>query len=81
MGRNIESKKVKVGDLDIHYLTGGQGDPLIVIHGGGGSSSSWRKNLKELTRNYFMVKTNKGLVCDIYRDMPDGNWYLSRIHE
>ena len=36
---------------------------------------------KEITRNYFRVKTNKGLVCDIYRDMPGGNWYLSRIHE
>jgi len=36
---------------------------------------------KEVTRNYFRVKTSKGLVCDIYRDMPDGNWYLSRIHE
>jgi hypothetical protein len=35
MGRNIESKKIKVGDLDIHYLTGGQGDPLLVVHGGG----------------------------------------------
>jgi len=36
---------------------------------------------KEVTRNYFMVKTNKGLVCDIYRDMPGDIWYLSRIHE
>ena len=36
---------------------------------------------KEITRNYFRVKTNKGLVCDIYRDMPTGSWYLSRIHD
>ena len=36
---------------------------------------------KEITRNYFRVKTSKGLVCDIYRDMPNGNWYLSQIHE
>lgn len=36
---------------------------------------------KEVSRTYFMVKTSKGMVCDIYRDMPDGNWYLSRIHE
>ena len=36
---------------------------------------------KEVTRNYFMVKTNKGMVCDIYRDTPEGGWYLSRIHE
>ncbi len=36
---------------------------------------------KEITRNYFRVKTSKGLVCDIYRDMPNGNWYLSRIYD
>ena len=46
---------------------------------------SWQKveewRGKEVTRNYFMVKTSKGLVCDIYRDMPGDLWYLSRIHE
>ena len=36
---------------------------------------------KEITRNYFRVKTNKGLVCDIYRDMPGGGWYLSQIYD
>ncbi len=36
---------------------------------------------KEITRNYFRVKTSKGLVCDIYRDMPSGNWYLSQIYD
>jgi len=36
---------------------------------------------KEITRNYFRVKTSKGLVYDIYRDMPNGNWYLSQIYD
>ena len=36
---------------------------------------------KEIIRNYFKVKTNRGLVYDIYRDMPGGNWYLSRIYD
>jgi hypothetical protein len=36
---------------------------------------------KEITRNYFKVKTNKGLVCDIFRDMPAGGWYLSQIYD
>ncbi|GAG41184.1 unnamed protein product, partial [marine sediment metagenome] len=30
---NIHSKKIKVGELDIHYLTAGCGAPLVVIHG------------------------------------------------
>ena len=36
---------------------------------------------REMSRHYFRVKTNKGMVCDIYRDMPGGGWYLSRIHD
>lgn len=36
---------------------------------------------KEILRNYFRVKTSRGLVCDIYRDMPAGCWYLSRIYD
>jgi hypothetical protein len=36
---------------------------------------------REMSRNYFRVKTSKGMVCDIYRDTPGGSWYLSRIHD
>jgi protein-disulfide isomerase-like protein with CxxC motif len=36
---------------------------------------------QEMSRHYFRIKTNKGMVYDIYRDMPGGGWYLSRIHE
>ncbi len=48
----IHSKKVKVGELDIHYVTGGQGDPLVVIHGGANGAGAWRENLLELSKNY-----------------------------
>jgi len=36
---------------------------------------------KEILRNYFRVKTNKGLVYDIYRNIPSGSWYLCRIYD
>jgi len=49
---NIHSQKIKVDELDIHYLTGGQGDPLLVIHGGGDGARAWRKNIEELAEKY-----------------------------
>ena len=49
---NIHSKKIKVGQLDIHYLSGGQGDPLVVIHGGGDGARAWLRNMAELSENY-----------------------------
>lgn len=49
---SIESKRVRVGELDIHYYRGGQGDPLVVIHGGANGAKAWMKNIRELSRKY-----------------------------
>lgn len=48
----IDSKNIKVGELDIHYVTGGQGEPLVVIHGGLNGAGAWRKTVTELSKNY-----------------------------
>ena len=48
----IGIKRIKVGVLDTHYLHGGEGDPLVVIHGGGDSSKAWLENLEELSKHY-----------------------------
>ena len=48
----IHSKRMKVGALDIHYLHGGEGEPLVVIHGGGGGAKAWLENLVELSNHY-----------------------------
>ncbi len=49
---NIQSKKVKVDGRDIHYFTAGQGDPLVVLHGGGGDARTWLNNIDALSGNY-----------------------------
>ncbi len=48
----ICSKEMKVGTLDVHYFQGGEGDPLVVIHGGGDSARAWLENLTELADHY-----------------------------
>ena len=49
---SLRPENVKVGQLDIHYLTGGEGEPLVVIHGGGDSGRAWLENAAELSKNY-----------------------------
>lgn len=51
-GTNLRPESVKVGQIDVHYLTGGEGEPLIVIHGGGDSGRAWLRNAAELSRYY-----------------------------
>jgi len=49
---NIHSKQIKVGELDIHYFTGGEGEPLVVIHGGGGGAEGWLQSMTDLCEHY-----------------------------
>lgn len=38
----------------------------------------WGQNVE---RDYFRVRTSRGLVCDIYRDIQSNHWYLERIYD
>ena len=49
---NLQSKTTKVGELNIHYYCGGQGKPLIVVHGGGIGAKSWIEPVTELLKHY-----------------------------
>lgn len=49
---NIQSKMILVNGLDVHYYTAGQGEPLVVIHGGGGDARTWRRNIGVLAEKY-----------------------------
>jgi pimeloyl-ACP methyl ester carboxylesterase len=48
----IHSNNMKVGELDIHYLTGGQGEPLVILHGGSDGAKAWKKTIAELAKKY-----------------------------
>lgn len=50
--KGILSKNTVVGSLGVHYFTGGAGDNLVVIHGGGEGASAWEQNIAELTKHY-----------------------------
>ncbi len=38
----VEAKSVEVGGLPIRYLAGGEGPPLVLLHGAGDNSLDWR---------------------------------------
>ena len=55
MASIIGSRHMTVGKLAIHYFICGQGDPLVIIHGGGGEAAKgWLRIVKELS-NYYTV--------------------------
>lgn len=36
---------------------------------------------RPVTREYFQVKTESGTVCELYRDLLTGVWYLQRVYD
>jgi len=50
----LEEKNIMVNGLNIHYLEGGKGDPLVLIHGFGGNKDHWTRISRFLTP-YFNV--------------------------
>jgi len=41
-------------------------------------SETWQGGID---REYFRVRTVRGIVCEIYRDLLTGAWYLQRIYD
>ncbi|MEH7505634.1 alpha/beta hydrolase [Neobacillus drentensis] len=46
---------LQVGDLQIHYEIEGEGAPLIILHGMGNNSQSWKKQLQGLSKQYTVI--------------------------
>ena len=43
------------------------------------ASQEWWK--RATSREYFRVRTVRGIVCEMYRDLLTGDWYLQRIYD
>lgn len=48
-------KLIRVGDQLVHVERAGRGEPLLLIHGFGCSSHSWRKVIPTLARRYRVI--------------------------
>ncbi|MBT2655142.1 alpha/beta hydrolase [Bacillus sp. ISL-18] len=46
---------LQVEDLKIHFEIEGEGAPLIILHGMGNNSQSWKKQLKGLSEHYTVI--------------------------
>lgn len=52
------SRKAKVGDITLHYNEAGQGECLVMLHGGGPGASGWsnfRGNIGEMSKHYRVL--------------------------
>ena len=74
---NIEIKKVQVDGRDVRYYQAGNGEPLVVIHGGGGDARSWWKNIAELSSNYTVFAPDLPGYGGSHR--LEGDYYIPEL--
>jgi pimeloyl-ACP methyl ester carboxylesterase len=51
----IESRFAKVNGMRLHYLTAGQGEPVILLHGYAQNSHMWRPLIAELAKTRTVI--------------------------
>ena len=52
---NFKSAIVNVNGVDIHYVTGGEGEPLVLVHGFGQNWYMWNRLLPELSKHFTII--------------------------
>jgi pimeloyl-ACP methyl ester carboxylesterase len=51
----LKRRVIQVGDHRVVYSEGGQGEPVVLLHGFGASADSWNRFAKLLTRRYHVI--------------------------
>lgn len=54
-GADLREKTVEIPGFKIHYLEGGSGEPLLMIHGFGANKDNWTRIARYLTPHYRVI--------------------------
>lgn len=69
---NFTHKTANTNGIDIHYVIGGEGEPLMLIHGFGENWHTWNRLLPELSKYFTVIATDLPGVGE--SDKPDGGY-------
>jgi len=53
--QDIASKFVQAGDVRLHYLVAGKGEPIVLLHGYAETSHMWRPLMKQLAKTNLVI--------------------------
>jgi len=67
VAQDLAPTKVHVNGVVLHYIERGQGEPLILLHGGVGDYSSWRVQVDSFSHQYRVVSYSRRY------NYPNGN--------
>lgn len=59
IGQTAQPTKISVRGVELHYIEQGQGEPLILLHGGQGDYRSWEPQMKVLSSRYRVISYSR----------------------
>ena len=54
-----EPTKILVNGVELHYISAGTGEPVILLHGGQGDYRSWEPQMAALSRYYHVISYSR----------------------
>ena len=70
---------IEIQALRIHITYAGEGDPVLLIHGAGQNSYTWRHQFRALAERYFVVAVD--MIGYGYSDKPDLTYTIEENSE
>jgi non-heme chloroperoxidase len=59
IGQSAQPIKVKVNDVELYYIEQGQGEPVILLHGGQSDYRSWTPQMEAFSRQYRVISYSR----------------------
>jgi pimeloyl-ACP methyl ester carboxylesterase len=59
VGQSIEPTKIRVRGIELHYIEQGQGEPLVLLHGGQGDYRSWNPQIEAFSGRYRVISYSR----------------------
>ena len=70
---------IEIQGIRIHIMAGGEGDPVLMVHGIGQSAYTWRRNFDALCEHFFVVAVD--MIGYGYSDKPDLTYTIEENSE
>jgi pimeloyl-ACP methyl ester carboxylesterase len=59
IGQSVQPTRISVRGVELHYIQQGQGESLILLHGGQSDNRSWESQVKALSPHYRVISFSR----------------------
>ena len=72
-GQSIQPIKIQVNGVELHYIEKGQGEALILLHGGIGDYRSWNSQIQAFAPDYRVISYSRRYHYPNQNPLSDAN--------